>query len=218
MEDKASRSKFFQETFLVADTKFKAVSGMPFLKISNTDVSFGKRTLTQKSYITIKVLPTTTPVQIVNLKEFVIVVLDEDSKTFVIHVAIQEQKKIVMDSVKKTQIEAQNRAKVGALIFNKTPTEILEKYFDYSNVFSAKNVVELLKNSRINEYAIKLKKGKQSPFGQIYSLGPVKLELLKNYIETNMANSFICSSLSPARALIFFNQKPDKSLGLCIDY
>ena len=46
VEDKSGRPKFFQETFLVADTKFEVVLGMPFLKISNADLAFGKGTLT----------------------------------------------------------------------------------------------------------------------------------------------------------------------------
>ena len=45
VEDKGGRPKFFQETFLVADTKFEVILGMHFLKLSNTDVSFGKETL-----------------------------------------------------------------------------------------------------------------------------------------------------------------------------
>ena len=46
VEDKTNRPRFFQETFLVADTKFEVILGMPFLKISNADVSFGEGTLT----------------------------------------------------------------------------------------------------------------------------------------------------------------------------
>ena len=46
VEDKGCRSRFFQETFLVADTKFKVILGMPFLKFSNANVSFSKETLT----------------------------------------------------------------------------------------------------------------------------------------------------------------------------
>ena len=46
VEDKAGRSRFFQETFLVADTKFEVILGMLFLKISNADISFGKGMLT----------------------------------------------------------------------------------------------------------------------------------------------------------------------------
>ena len=88
MKDKASRPRFFQKTFLVADTKFEVILRMPFLKISNVDMSFGEETLTWRTYTTNKALPTTKQVQIVNPKEFVIAALDVDSKMFVVHVAI----------------------------------------------------------------------------------------------------------------------------------
>ena len=57
--DKGARSRFFQETLLVTDTKFEVILGMPFLKLSNADVSFGEQTLTWKSYTINKALPTT---------------------------------------------------------------------------------------------------------------------------------------------------------------
>ena len=44
VEDKGGRSRFFRKTFLVADTKFEVILGMFFLKISNADMSFGKKT------------------------------------------------------------------------------------------------------------------------------------------------------------------------------
>ena len=46
VEDKTNRPRFFQETFLVADTKFEVILKMLFLKISNANVSFGEGTLT----------------------------------------------------------------------------------------------------------------------------------------------------------------------------
>ena len=46
VEDKGGRPRFFQETFLVADTKFEMILEMLFLKISNANVAFGKGTLT----------------------------------------------------------------------------------------------------------------------------------------------------------------------------
>ena len=45
VENKVSKARFFQKNFLVADTKFEAVLEMLFLKISNTNISFGKETL-----------------------------------------------------------------------------------------------------------------------------------------------------------------------------
>ena len=89
VEDKSSRPKFFQEIFLVADTKFEVVLRILFLKISNADVAFGEEILTWKSYTINKTLPTTEQVQLVNPKKFVIAALDAESETFVVHMAIR---------------------------------------------------------------------------------------------------------------------------------
>ena len=210
VEDKASRLRFFQKTFLVANTKFEVILRMLFLKISNADVSFGEETLTWKIYTTNKALPTTKQVQIVNLKEFVIVALDVNSKMFVVHMAIRGQEEM--------PVHSKRQAQVGALLFDKAPTKVLAEYSDYSDVFSVENAAELPENTGINEHAIELEEGKQPPFGPIYSLGPVELETLKTYIETNLANGFIRPSKSPAGAPILFDRKPDRSLRLYVDY
>ena len=194
----------------MADTKFEVILEMPFLKISNTDVSFGEKTLTWRTYTTRKALSTTEQVPIVDPKEFVIAALDIDSKTFMMHVAIRKQEEILVHSKKQAQM--------GALLFDKTPTKVLIEYSDCNNVFSAENAAELPENTGINEHAIELEEGKQPPFGPIYSLGPVELETLKTYIETNLANGFIRPSKSPAGAPILFDRKPDGSLRLCVDY
>ena len=46
VEDKSGKPRFFQETYVVADTQFEVILRMPFLKISNADMSFGKKILT----------------------------------------------------------------------------------------------------------------------------------------------------------------------------
>ena len=46
VEDKGVRPRFFQETFFGTNTKFEMILGIPFLKLNNIDVSFGKKTLT----------------------------------------------------------------------------------------------------------------------------------------------------------------------------
>ena len=194
----------------MANTKFEMILKILFLKISNVDVLFKKEILTWKSYITYKALPTTKQFQIVDLEEFVIATLDINNKTFVMHVDIWEREKMLVHSKKQAQ--------VGALLFNKVLTKVLAKYFDYSNIFLIENVAKLLENIRINEYAIKLEKDKQLLFNLIYNLGLVELETLKTYIKTNLAASFIWPSKSPARILIFFDRKPNKSLRLYINY
>ena len=201
IEDKASRSRFFQEIFLVADTKFEAILRMSFLKISNANMLFSKKTLTWKSYTINKALPITKRVQIVNPKEFIIAVLDVDNKTFVVYMVLQKQEKMPMHFKR----QAQNKAQVEALIFDKAPTEAPAEYFDYSNVFLVENAADLLENTGINKHAIKLEKSKQPPFGPIYILGLVELKMLKTYIETNLANGFIPPSKSSASASILFN-------------
>ena len=183
VEDKASRPRFFDETFLVADTKFEVILGMPFLNISNADVSFGEGIFTWRTYITNEALPIIEQVEIVDPKEFVIAVLDVDSETFVVYVAIREQEKMPVHSKKQAQ--------VGAPLFNKALIKVPTEYSNYSNVFSAENAAGLPENTGINKHAIKLEEGKQPPFGLIYSLGAVKLETLKTYIKTNLANGFI---------------------------
>ena len=92
-----------------------------------------------------------------------------------------------------------------ALLFDKAFIEVQVKYSDYNNIFLAGNIAKLLKNSKINKHAIKLKKSKQPFFRSIYSLGPAKLEMLKTYIKTKQANSFIWSFKYLARPLILFD-------------
>ena len=198
----------------MANTKFEVILGMLFLKLSNADMSFSKETLAWRTYITNEALPIIEQVQIINKKNFVIAALDANSEMFIVHVVIQEQEKILVHSKRQAQIKAQ----VGALLFNKALIEVSAEYSDYSNIFSTEYAAELSENTGINEHIIKLKKGKQPLFGSIYSLELVELEILKTYIKTNLAISFIRPSKSPIRASILFDKKLDGNLYLCMDY
>ena len=187
---------------------------MFFLKLSNANVSFDEKILTWRTYTTNKTLLTIKHVQIIDKKNFVIAVLDANSKTFVVHMTIREQEKMLVHSKRQAQIKAQ----VGAPLFNEALTEISAEYFDYSNIFSAEYAAELPENTGINEHAIKLEKDKQPLFEPIYSLKLVELKTLKTYIKTNLANGFIRPSKSPTKAPILFDKKPDRSFHLCINY
>ena len=90
VEDKANRPRFFQDIFLVANTKFEVILGMLFLKLNNANMSFGKGALMWRTYITNKAFSTIKQVQIIDKKDFIILALDANSKTFVIYVAIWE--------------------------------------------------------------------------------------------------------------------------------
>ena len=85
--------------------------------------------------------------------------LNINSKTFVVHVAIWEQKEMPVYSKRQVQ--------VGALLFNEASTKVPVEYSDYSNVFSNENAAKFLVNTKINEHTIKLEEDKQSLFGLI---------------------------------------------------
>ena len=55
-------------------------------------------------------------------------------------------------------IYSKKLAHIKVLLFNKAVTKVLIEYSDYNYVFSVENAVELLKNTRMNKLAIKLKK------------------------------------------------------------
>ena len=44
--DKQDRTRFFQETFLLANTIIKIILGMLFFTVSNTDIQFAEKELT----------------------------------------------------------------------------------------------------------------------------------------------------------------------------
>src|SRR5277367_785391 len=62
------------------------------------------------------------------------------------------------------------------------------------------------------------KPGATPPFGTIYSMSPVELEILRKSIQTNLRKGFIRHSQSPCGALILFAKKPDDTHRLCVDY
>ncbi len=110
------------------------------------------------------------------------------------------------------------RAQIAHLKADEAPFKVFSKYTDFTDIFFPKLAAELPEHTGINDYAIKLVDDRQPPYNPIYSLGLVELEILKAYIENNLANGFIRPSKSPAGAPIIFNKKPDGSLRLCVDY
>ena len=90
VEDKLSRVRFFQESFLLAETSMKVVLEMPFLALSNADIQFAEKELIWRSYTADEALPTTKRVELIDKKEFAKAALDEESETLVVHVAAVE--------------------------------------------------------------------------------------------------------------------------------
>lgn len=59
VENKVSKPRVFQKTFLVINVKFEMILEMFFLKINNKNMLFDKSALTWKFYTINKVLSTT---------------------------------------------------------------------------------------------------------------------------------------------------------------
>ena len=70
--------------------------------------------------------------------------------------AIKLIRKSQIEGRAKSLIKTQAQAKIKALLFDDAPTAIPAEYFNYSNIFLAKNVVKLPKYTGMNDYAIKL--------------------------------------------------------------
>ena len=109
------------------------------------------------------------------------------------------------------------KAQISYLKADEAPTEMQNKYTNFADVFLPKLAMELPKYG-ISNHAIELIDYWQPPYGLIYSLEHVELEILKAYIKNNLANSFIKPSKSPAKASFFFHKKLDSSLKLYVDY
>ena len=220
MEDKLRRARLFQETFLLINVSVEVVLGMPFLTLSNADIQFLKEQLTWRFYPAAEVLPTTKRIELIDKNKFVKAALDENSETFVVHVAAlgAPLSDMTIHLSRAAQILNSNLMQVAALKQEEAPTKVPAKYSDFSHIFSEKEALVLLERTKLNEHAIELEGDKQPPYGPIYSLGLVELETLKAYIKTHLKTRFIRPSKSPIRAPILFDKKPDGSLCLYMDY
>ena len=115
-------------------------------------------------------------VEIIDKREFTVVVLNANDETFVVYIAaLAEPTTISIPLFCQAQV---------ALVTSKK-TGIFAEYFNFSNIFSSDFTAELLENTRINDHSINLLDDKQPLYDPIYSLGPVELEILKTYINAN---------------------------------
>ncbi len=110
------------------------------------------------------------------------------------------------------------KAPIAHLKADEALSEVSSKYIDFVDIFFPTLVAELPEHTGINNHSIEFVDDRQPPYGPIYNLGSVELEILKVYIKNNLASGFIRPSKSPVGALILFNKKSDGSLRLCVDY
>ena len=101
-------------------------------------------------------------------------------------------------------IHPSRRLQIFGLIAEKATIKIPAEYSDFVDELFPDLASELFKQIEINDHAIKLVNDKQLSYGPFYSLEPVELEILKIYIETNLANGFIRLYKSVAGIPILF--------------
>ena len=68
----------------------EVILGMTFLALSNAEIQFDTKSFTWRSYSIAKDLPTTRRVELIDKHKFAKAALDENSETFVVHVAALE--------------------------------------------------------------------------------------------------------------------------------
>ena len=95
--------------------------------------------------------------------------------------------------------------------------QLPKKYHHYADVFD-KVQANTLPHHRPYGCPIDVQPEKEPPWGPIYNLSPIELQVLRTYIEENLENGFIRHLKSPTGAPIFFVKKKDGSLRLVVDY
>jgi len=96
-------------------------------------------------------------------------------------------------------------------------TKVPSEYHDLLHVFSRSDS-EKLPQRRPYDHKIQLEKGKQPPFGPLYSMSQNELKVLRKYLDDNLAKGFIRASSSPAASPVIFVKKPGGGLRFCVDY
>lgn len=89
-------------------------------------------------------------IELINHEKFAEAMLNENFKTFVVHVVTIEA------SLLKIIIHLLWKAQIAVLIWNKAPTKVSIKYSDFANVFLEKEALILLEETDFNKYTIEL--------------------------------------------------------------
>jgi Reverse transcriptase (RNA-dependent DNA polymerase). len=92
-----------------------------------------------------------------------------------------------------------------------------EEYQDFRDVFSKTDACHLAEH-RPYDLKINLEDGTEPPLGTIYSLSPVELQTLRQFLDDHISMGFIRPTRSPFGAPVLFAKKKDGSLRLCVDF
>ncbi len=122
--DKDIKIRFFEKSFLLANVSPDVGFKMLFLTISNANVNFQAQHLQLRSYIAKEVLPTIRQVKLIVKKEFALVALDLNHKTFLVYVAALNNS--------GAKVNPSIKAQIAYLKADDVPTNILSKYTTFS--------------------------------------------------------------------------------------
>src|SRR5258708_14478985 len=98
-----------------------------------------------------------------------------------------------------------------------TLSRVPQEYHKFCDVFSGEKANALAPHWPYN-LKINLEEGMKPFHRPIYSLSPLELTALREFLEENVQNGFICPSKSPWGSPVLFIKKKDGSLRLCIDF
>ena len=95
---------------------------------------------------------------------------------------------------------------------------IPKQYIEFFDGFSEEQSNTMPPHHGFLDHAIPLEKGAKPVYGPIYNLFKTELQVLKDYIETNLKQGFIQPSISSFGSPVLFVKKADGFLRLCVDY
>lgn len=209
MDKKDRKFHFLKEIFLLTTISIDVTFRMLFLILSNVKIQFNNREFRWRLYTLAKILPNIKRVKLFGKKEFPTATMDLEDKT------------LIVDAIFITSSDSMHpsyRTEIASLKVDKAPTAIPSKHMDFADIFCLDLIMELPEYIGINMYIIELVDNKQPLYYPIYSLEIVKLETLKSYIKTNLANSFIRPFKSLADTLILFDWKLNGNFCFCLNY
>jgi hypothetical protein len=101
---------------------------------------------------------------------------------------------------------------------SKALKQVPEKFRKWINIMT-KEAADRLPEYKPYDYAIDLKEGETPPWGLVYALNKVELQMLREWLKEILWMGKIKPSKSPAAAPILFVPKPHgRGLRLCVDY
>ena len=89
-------------------------------------------------------------------------------------------------------------------------TKLFPEFHEFFELFSHQETNKLPPHKPY-DHKIKFIKSKQPGYGFLYSMSQGELQVLKKFLDENLAKSFIRASSSPAATPVLFARKPEKS-------